>query len=114
MTLTEWKKDFKEFLNMLMLPRDDYKGILSYIDEVPANDGEWIPCSERLPDEEEKCYWVCTDTGYQCQCRWTNNVYGIRDGDEWRWKIFDIPQYSHVIAWMHLPEAYRGDGDENV
>ncbi len=69
----------------------------------------WIPCSERLPEEEEeeRHYWVCTDTGYQCQCRWTNDVYGFGASDRWKWKIFDIPQYQKVVAWMPLPKPYK-------
>lgn len=67
---------------------------------------QWIPCSERLPDDERESYWVCTDTGYQCECRWTNNRFGIAEADEWGWSIFDTPQYSKVIAWMPLPEPY--------
>ena len=35
-TIEEWKKDFKEYVNGLSLPRDDYKGIMEYIDEVPT------------------------------------------------------------------------------
>ena len=69
----------------------------------------WIPCGERLPEKAEGQYWVCTDTGYQCQCRWTDDVYGLGSSGEWAWKIFDIPQYSHVIAWMPLPEPYKGE-----
>lgn len=72
----------------------------------------WIPCGEKLPKKEELHYWVCTDTGYQCQCRWTNDVYGFGASDRWDWKIFDIPQYQKVIAWMPLPEPYREEGDE--
>lgn len=73
---------------------------------------KWISCSERQPEKADSQYWVCTDTGYQCQCRWTDNVYGLGSNGEWAWKIFDIPQYSHVIAWMPLPEPYKGD-DQN-
>lgn len=68
---------------------------------------QWIPCSERLPDKKRETYWVCTDTEYQCQCRWTNNRFGIRESDEWGWSIFDTPQYTKVVAWMALPEAYK-------
>lgn len=73
---------------------------------------KWIPCGERLPEKAEGQYWVCTDTGYQCQCRWTDDVYGLGSSGEWAWKIFDIPQYSHVIAWMPLPEPWKGDTRE--
>ena len=73
---------------------------------------QWIPCSERLPKEEKRHYWVCTDTGYQCQCWWTNDVYGLGASDRWGWKIFDIPQYQKVIAWMPLPEPWKGADDE--
>jgi len=70
---------------------------------------QWIPVTERLPEEERKDYWICTDTGHQCECRWTNNCFGIGESDEWGWSIFDIPRYSHVVAWMPLPKPYRGD-----
>lgn len=81
----------------------------SVIEDLPSAQPEqrWIPCSERLPEKAEGRYWVCTNTGYQCQCRWTDDVYGIGSNGEWAWKIFDIPQYSHVIAWMPLPDPYR-------
>jgi DNA-directed RNA polymerase subunit RPC12/RpoP len=34
--IIEWKKDFKEYVNSLSMPRDDYKGIMEYIDELPS------------------------------------------------------------------------------
>lgn len=71
----------------------------------------WIPVTERLPEPEAKTYWVCTDTGYQCECRWTNNRFGIGEG-EWGWSIFDTPQYSKPIAWMPLPEPYKERREE--
>lgn len=67
---------------------------------------QWTPCSERPPGKEKKTYWVCTDTEYQCECRWTNNRFGLGEG-EWGWSIFDTPQYSKPIAWMPLPEPYK-------
>ena len=72
---------------------------------------EWIPCSERLPKEEKKTYWVCTDTEHQCECRWTNNRFGIGEG-EWGWSIFDTPQYTKPVAWMPLPKPYKGGDSE--
>lgn len=67
----------------------------------------WIPVAERLPEAESKSFWVCTDTGYQCECRWTNNRFGIRELDEWGWCLFDIPPYQNVVAWMPLPCPYE-------
>jgi hypothetical protein len=34
MTIEEWAKDFKSFVNELEMPRDDYKGIMEYIDDA--------------------------------------------------------------------------------
>lgn len=81
------------------------------IEAEPVKHEEWIPCSERLPEEEEKIYWICTDTAYQCECRWTNDRFGLGEG-EWGWSIVDTPLYSKPIAWMPLPKPYREDGEE--
>lgn len=35
-SIAEWQKDFREYINMLDLPRDDYNGIMEYIGEVPS------------------------------------------------------------------------------
>ena len=83
----------------------DYKDLCSYLPR-------WIPVTERLPKAERKSYWVCTDTGYQCECRWTNDRFGIIESDEWGWKIFDIPQYQKVVAWMPLPDPYEQPKEE--
>lgn len=33
MTVEEWAKDFKAFVDELQMPRDDYKGIIAYIED---------------------------------------------------------------------------------
>ena len=45
--LSEWKADFKGYINALIMPKDDYDGIMEYIDEVPSaqperKNGKWI------------------------------------------------------------------------
>lgn len=84
---------------------------IDVIENLPSAELEqkWIPVTERLPKKENKSYWVCTDTKYQCECRWTNNMYGIGKSNNYGWSIFDIPQYTKVVAWMPLPEVYRGE-----
>lgn len=91
--------------------RDELAHIYSQVLKIPSAEAEWIPCSERLPKEEEKTYWVCTNTEYQCECRWTNNRFGLGEG-EWGWSIFGTPQYSKPIAWRPLPEPYKAESEE--
>lgn len=79
----------------------------SYIEKLKQKIPNWIPVTETLPKKERKKYWVCTDTGYQCECRWTNNRFGIGESNEWGWSIADVPQYHKVVAWMFLPEPYE-------
>ena len=82
---------------------------ISTIDAV----SEWIPCSERLPSEKEGVYLICTDYGYMCSCRWTNDVYGLgaNKWSAWGWCRLDVPQYSRVVAWMDL-KPWKGADDE--
>lgn len=96
---------YKSSTNMVFVEKDGE----TVIEFVPR----WIPVKERLPEREKKTYWVCTDTGYQCECRWTNNQFGIRVSDEWGWSIFDIPQYQKVAAWMSLPDPYEPPKEES-
>lgn len=71
--------------------------------------GEWIPCSERLP-EEHGYYIVQTDGSH-------NAVIDIAEYG----KFFRKPEYecvwewnkaSKIIAWMPLPEPYKEEGDK--
>ena len=73
----------------------------------------WIPCSERLPKQERATYLICTDDGYICSCRWTNDRYGLgaTNFSLWGWCLVDVPQYSKVVAWMPL-EPWEGAEDE--
>ena len=63
----------------------------------------WIPCSERLPQEDEKvlCTEKDTEKIYLGWCLRIDDV-GIR------W--IDTDGFSmEVIAWMPLPPAYKGE-----
>ena len=85
--------------------------VIETISELEENpEPHWIPVTERLPNKEEKSYWVCLDGGGQCQCRWTNDMYGLgaNEWSKWDWHVMDKPQYSVVVAWRELPEPYKG------
>lgn len=93
----------------------DFADVISYIKEFPKV-GEWIPCSERLPEEDETSEYydaviVTLDDGrVACGC------YRNRD-KEWWVDAEDGEKYSinatgHVVAWVPLPESYK-EGDSN-
>ena len=71
--------------------------------ETQPKVGEWIPCSEKLPTEDE--FVLCTEKNtkklYLGWCL-QNEEIGIR------W--IDTEGFSmNVIAWQPLPQAYKGE-----
>lgn len=74
--------------------------------------GEWIPCSERLPSEKDYIGDVviwCTD----------KSIVGVGWYYESTksWATIDDtfpPILGKVIAWMPLPEPWRGADDERL
>lgn len=89
--------------------KKQYKADIKDFEECNANikKYKWTSCDKELPKEIYDSYWVCTDSGFQCECRWTNiNPFWSNLTTAWHWNIFDIPQYSKVVAWMPLPEPY--------
>lgn len=73
--------------------------------------GEWIPCSERLPDERQDVYVTVFWDDYGD----TITAYGMRTQFGWSlWNTAEaelIKGYT-VIAWMPLPEPWKGADDE--
>ena len=53
--IDEWKNDFKRYVNALNIPRDDYNGIMEYIDELPPTQPKManitVPIVVNLPDD---------------------------------------------------------------
>ena len=78
--------------------------------EMTPKVGEWIPCSERLPEMSGSylCCWKKDDDP-----RITMSVLNF-DGEGFPWERLNY-YYSkvRVIAWMPLPEPYREDGEQN-
>jgi len=44
--IKKWRDEFLEYISGLNLPRDDYKRVVGYIDEVPAIEPEILACGE--------------------------------------------------------------------
>ena len=95
--------------------------LMEYIEQMDAEESvtdtnigsKWIPCSERLPEEDKMSEYyesviVTLDNG-----RVVNGCYRNTD-EEWWVDAEDGEKYSinvtgHVIAWCPLPEPYKGE-----
>lgn len=65
---------------------------------------QWIPCSERLPDEGEV---VLTQAKFKDDIKMA--VSARVDFNYWTgWGTREI----NIVAWMPLPQPYRGDDHE--
>ena len=69
--------------------------------DVPdTNVGEWIPCSERLPQDEQDVLGT-TDEGI------VEKVWYNKHSKTWYGSPFT--RRKTVTAWMPLPEPYKGE-----
>lgn len=65
--------------------------------------GEWIPCSERLPEDEETKIVTLSD-GKVEGAFWNERNWWCMD-DSINLEV----RTEDVIAWMPLPPAYKGE-----
>ena len=75
------------------------------------NADKWIPCSERLPSEENEYYLVYQETEYITVLMWTKlgwNTFKTHDGE-----YSTISELKNVIAWQPLPAPYKKEGAYN-
>lgn len=87
----------------------------------PVKHGEWVPCSERLPNEEG-LYMVTLKT-VSDDYRFIDLLYygkplmpnckvkgacWYRSDSEWGDVVYD---YTDILAWMPLPKPYREDSE---
>ena len=70
-----------------------------WLEEQPKV-GEWIPCTERLPELHEEVLCMC-QADIQEVLRWTV--------DGWAHDSNHCYMKSFVIAWMPLPPAFKGE-----
>ena len=75
--------------------------------DVPdTNVGEWIPCSERLPVYYD-WHYVTVKPFYEGK---KNYVAMERfDSRKGEWSSHERAYKDKVIAWMPLPEPYKGE-----
>ena len=97
------------------------------VDLVPAP--KWIPCSERLPSEEERKEWIDNNLdgiGYLYPClvtryssinpdRTKNNPYVAKhyfDGEDFV-NCGEEVCSEYILAWMPLPAPWKGADDDS-
>lgn len=70
----------------------------------------WIPCSERLP-EKDAIYLVTFASGNVGTSSWHRKTEYNRGFDRYMTGIFGdgSTEIFGVIAWMPLPEPYKGE-----
>lgn len=86
--------EYQQYLHGKMSNEENHK-LWEFIKELPPvtpTRKEWIPVSERLP-EENGGYLVTVKRGYVTTALW------LGDAEKW----------SAVDAWMPLPEPYKAD-----
>lgn len=87
------------------------------VEDAPTIEPEpkWIPCSERLPEDE---YVLISKKPSKISgSKWCVTI-AIRAADprskkvQWRDIGFGVIPDDKILAWMPLPESYREEGEQ--
>lgn len=70
--------------------------------EIPNN---WIPCSVRLPEDDTEVLVYLFENNKSPYIAW------LSDG-RWYTEYFEVEQEDEPVAWMPLPEPWKGEEDE--
>lgn len=98
-------------INKLTYPSSltDVKYVLT---KLPSAEPRWIPVTERLPKEPFGCLVTVWDTDLRTYEDFENLLpYFVGwDGEQWNDADGDQCPFE-VIAWMPLPEPYKGGAE---
>ena len=92
--------------------------------EQEPKTGRWIPCSERLPEDDKKQYIVQKTNGFIDILSFTKDAYKLDRYDfaEYKGKNKQLfykydSEYGYIEwkceAWMPLPEPYKAESEDN-
>ena len=100
-----------EFVEEVITIKNAEEIIRSHMNEV--ENGGWIPCSERLPEEHDSMFAKVSDEAnvttidLEEGTRKTETDYTL-DG-KWHIEINNRVVKKKVIAWQPLPKEYKGE-----
>ena len=110
MSIEQEKMIVESLSSIYPMQKFEEDAIETVLDALPR----WIPCSERLP-EKHGAYIVCySDFRHGIYYGRVIVVAWFDLGDTWlKYRYADNartfpPKLHHVIAWMPLPEPYKG------
>lgn len=92
MTVEEWAKDFKAYINELQMPRDDYKGIIAYVEDGAKLLKAKEPVEPKTHEVVVGIYGATRNEyccGY-CGCGLINNN---------RWRTSFCPECGRAVKW---------------
>jgi hypothetical protein len=113
-SIMKWQVKFRAYISELNIPRDDYRGIMEYIDEVPVQpEQRWTPCDKGEPDEDMECWVTVKTTDVLYRGNFTKR-YGERR-DKGFITSGGFMWWNTALAWMPIyePEPYRTEGDDD-
>lgn len=106
-------KEFSDFVresnNSDFAPTPTWNDAVSLVGSMPSADiaPRWIPVTDRLPEQEGQYLVCCNNKHHQFEVA---RFYINYDGD--RWFCCDWNDPEKIIAWMPLPEPYKGGVEE--
>ena len=80
----------------------NYGDAVGEIEQLPTAQPRWIPCGERLPEDDVEV--LVTDDAGGVQWLGVDKMMSYEDGSGRFWLIS-----QHPSAWMPLPEPYKGE-----
>ena len=106
----------KKTIDREIFRHDTIDHVFQIIDDAPTIDAvsEWIPCSERLP-EEDICNsyliaWIPANEKVKCDLP---HYYQVADWEDGDWTNLDFCGHEEIVilAWMPLPKPYGERGE---
>ena len=87
-----------------MIDGADAELVEGVMELLPSAQPQWIPCSERLPEEDEDVL-VCSEEGDIDIACWMPEQWTDEPHIEWWSGEYRV----YAVAWMPLPKPYGGD-----